>query len=172
MSIKSQEKRNAQELFILLGSNLGDKMRYIESAQKELENELGKLIHQSSVYESQAWGFECNSNFYNKVIVVKCDLEPAKILDITQKIEKQLGRTAKSENNNYTSRTIDIDILFYGSEIINAERLVVPHPQIQNRKFTLLPLAEICSEFIHPILNKTIAELVSECEDNCWVRKI
>ncbi|MDR1198338.1 MAG: 2-amino-4-hydroxy-6-hydroxymethyldihydropteridine diphosphokinase [Prevotellaceae bacterium] len=153
------------KVYLLLGSDTGDKKKHIDDAADLVKNEIGEIITESSMYVSEAWGFDSDTVFFNKVIVVETDLNAFEILDITQKIEVRLGRTHKTIGK-YQSRTIDIDILFYDDTIIETPRLTVPHPQIQNRRFTLLPLAEIASDFVHPVLHKSILLMLKECNDN------
>jgi 2-amino-4-hydroxy-6-hydroxymethyldihydropteridine pyrophosphokinase len=153
------------KIYILFGSNIGNKKQYILDAQNLVKQNIGEIIAESSLYESEAWGFACDDSFLNKIIVVESNLNAFEILDITQKIELQLGRVRET-TNSYQSRTIDIDILFYDNKILETENLTIPHPQIQNRKFTLIPLAEIASDFVHPKLQKTILELLKKCNDN------
>ena len=118
---------------------------------------VGKVGDFSSVYETEPWGFESKKRFYNQVLSVKTSLLPEEILRITRGIEHQLGR--KESGTGYADRYIDIDILFYDDLIIAEEKLVIPHPLLQERDFVLWPLAEIDSGFIHPVLKQSIDEL-------------
>ncbi|MDR1348237.1 MAG: 2-amino-4-hydroxy-6-hydroxymethyldihydropteridine diphosphokinase [Prevotellaceae bacterium] len=156
------------KVYLLLGSDTGDKKKHICDASDLVKNEIGEIITESSMYVSEAWGFDSDTLFFNKVIVVETDLNAFEILDITQKIEIRLGRIAKT-TGKYQSRTIDIDILFYDNAIIETQQLTVPHPQIQNRRFTLQPLTEIASDFVHPVLHKSILLMLSECNDKSSV---
>ncbi|MDR0420302.1 MAG: 2-amino-4-hydroxy-6-hydroxymethyldihydropteridine diphosphokinase [Prevotellaceae bacterium] len=156
--------------YLLLGSDMGDKKKHINDAINLIENEIGEIFAASSMYLSEAWGFDSDTVFFNKVIAVETCFNVFEILDITQKIELKLGRTHKT-TDKYQSRIIDIDILFYDDKIIETQRLTVPHPQIPNRRFTLQPLAEIASDFIHPVLNKNISQLLAECNDKSNVEQ-
>jgi 2-amino-4-hydroxy-6-hydroxymethyldihydropteridine diphosphokinase len=151
--------------YILLGSNIGDKKKHIDDAQHLVQNHVGKIIAESALYISEAWGFESDEMFLNKVIVVESELDAFEILNRTQNIETSLGRTAKT-TNVYQSRIIDIDILFYDDKIIETAHLTIPHKHMQNRLFTLMPLAEIAPDFIHPKLQKTLICLLQQCSDN------
>ncbi|MDR1554097.1 MAG: 2-amino-4-hydroxy-6-hydroxymethyldihydropteridine diphosphokinase [Prevotellaceae bacterium] len=151
-------------IYFLFGSDIGDRKKHIDDACHLVENEIGKILVESSFYVSEAWGFVSDSMFFNRVIAVETDLDVFAILDITQKIELMLGRSNKTADK-YQSRIIDIDILFYDDKIIETQRLTIPHPQIQNRRFALQPLAEIAPDFVHPSLHKSIAQLLDDCND-------
>jgi 2-amino-4-hydroxy-6-hydroxymethyldihydropteridine diphosphokinase len=153
------------KVYLLFGSDTGDKKKHIDDAVNLVKDETGKIIAESSMYASEAWGFDSDTMFFNKAIVVETDLNAFEILDITQKIELKLGRTHKTVDQ-YQSRIIDIDILFYDDKIIETQLLTIPHPQIQNRRFALQPLVEIASDFVHPSLHKNIWLLLNECTDN------
>lgn len=148
------------KIFIGLGSNEGDREQLIEEAIKQLSDALGMPLQKSSIIESEPWGFISSKPFLNMVISFATTISPLSLLDITEKIERNLGRTTKSTpTSSYKDRTIDIDILFYGKEIINSERLTIPHPHLHKRQFVLTPLTEIAPNFIHPLLEKSIKEL-------------
>lgn len=150
--------------YLLLGSNLGQRQHILQVSIELIELHVGKIIGQSSLYETEPWGFKSNHLFLNQVVVVKTILSPEDLLKKSQEIEQQLGRTNKTKAG-YLSRTIDIDILFYEDQIINHQHLIVPHPQLHKRRFTLSPLAEIAPEFEHPVLKKKIYELMKQCND-------
>lgn len=150
--------------YLLLGSNMGNKKALLQEARSLLQEKAGKIIGQSSLYESEPWGFEAHEWFINQVIIIETPLRPNELLFAAQTIEERLGRV-RAQTEGYVSRPIDIDILFYNNEIIESPALTVPHPLLQNRRFTLLPLAEIVPEYKHPVLNKTIEKLLAECSD-------
>lgn len=158
------------ELFLILGSNLGDREGYINSAIELIKVHLGKIDKKSPLYETQAWGSGSEMAYLNMVVVVRTNLRPEIILSSILGIEKELGRERNAEKR-YDDRVIDIDMLFYGNSIINSEKLTLPHSRIAERKFVLVPLFEVAAEFIHPVLNKKIRELLDECTDKMWVRK-
>lgn len=157
-------------IYLLLGGNIGDKQRLFTEARKNLNSYVGEIQLQSAVYETEPWGFESPDLFWNQAIEIQTSLTPEEVLAQTQQIEKQLGRIRKEDQ--YCSRIIDIDILFFGNEVINQENLIIPHPRIQERKFALLPLDEIAPELIHPVFQKRIRQLLSECCDPLKVVKV
>ena len=158
------------KLYVLLGGNLGDKKRIFSEALALLNSRVGALTNQSSIYETEPWGFESSDLFWNQAIEIETNLSPMSVLSQTKKIEQDLGRVRKS--NQYDSRLIDIDILFHGDFIHNQKDLVIPHPRLQDRKFALLPLCEIAPDLIHPVFQKTIRQLLIECTDKLNVDKI
>ncbi|MDR3286496.1 MAG: 2-amino-4-hydroxy-6-hydroxymethyldihydropteridine diphosphokinase [Prevotellaceae bacterium] len=152
------------KIYLLFGSDTGDKKKHINDARNFVESEIGEIVAESALYASEAWGFDSDTMFLNKVIVAESYLDAFEILALTQKIEIKMGRTNKT-TDKYQSRIIDIDILFCDDKIIETPQLKIPHPQIQNRRFTLQPLAEIAPDFVHPKLQKTIAQLLADCTD-------
>lgn len=157
------------KVFLLLGSNLGDRLGYLSAAKNAIESNVGFIVSKSSIYESDAWGFESEHKFLNQVVRLSTSKPPMEILKKIKNIERQLGREYKSEG--YESRTIDIDILFYDDIILDSEDLIIPHKSLQERRFALKPLNEIASGFIHPNLGKTITELLELCSDESEVTK-
>ncbi len=157
-------------VYLGIGGNLGDRVKNI----KETLNLIGKYIAQpekiSNFYISEPWGFYDSKYFLNAVVNVKTDLSAYKILKVIRKIEKKQHR--KHSNNGYENRTADIDILFFNSEIIQMDNLSIPHPKIQDRLFVLLPLNDICPEFVHPQINLKISQLINICPDKSKIRKI
>lgn len=151
-------------VFLLLGSNLSDRLAMLESARSAIAVRIGKIIRESAIYESEPWGFNSEQQFLNQVIKIETRMNPSDILKEIFRIETELGRK-RGENDQYTSRTIDIDILFFNNEIIREEKLTIPHPKIQERMFTLIPLSEIDGRMIHPESGKSIGKLVAECTD-------
>ncbi len=153
--------------YLLLGGNIGNKFYYLRKARKMIHQYIGKSIKTSSLYISEPWGFDDNENFLNQVVSIHTQLSPEKLLHTCQQIENKLGR--ERWQKGYHSRTIDIDILFYDELIIRSVELTIPHPQIQHRRFTLAPLAEIVPQKNHPVLNETIVSLLEKCDDKCRV---
>jgi 2-amino-4-hydroxy-6-hydroxymethyldihydropteridine diphosphokinase len=159
-----------EKVYLLLGGNLGDKRQVFDGTVKLLNEQVGKITRQSHIYETEPWGFESSEQFWNQVLELSVSLSPEEVLNQTQQIEQMMGRTRKARQ--YDSRIIDIDILFYGEEIINLPNLVIPHPRIQERKFAMVPLAEITPDMNHPVFQKTIRQLLAECTDQLRVEKV
>lgn len=152
-------------VYLSLGSNKGDRIGYIQQATSLLGLADGIfIIRTSAFYETEPWNMNSKTWFVNAVVEVKTSLSPEALLAECQRIEHQLGRTPKT-STEYEDRTIDIDILFYGKEIINEENLTIPHKFVHLRAFTLVPLLELIPDFEHPILHKTIAELHNDLEN-------
>ncbi len=156
-------------VFLLLGSNLGDRNAYMQQAVKAIEDEVGNIVKTSSVYETQAWGKTNFPDYLNQVVLLQTDLPAQTILQKILHIEWTIGRVREEK---WGPRIIDIDILFYGDEIINEPLLKVPHPELHNRRFTLEPLAEIAPDMVHPVLHKTVLQLKNELSDNLIVKKL
>jgi 2-amino-4-hydroxy-6-hydroxymethyldihydropteridine diphosphokinase len=156
------------DVFLLLGSNLGDRHLYLRRATEQIENEIAPVLKSSSVYETQSWGKKEAPDYLNQVITIQTDISAHKLLQKLLNIETMLGR---KRGEKWGPRTIDIDILFYGDAVINEPRLHVPHPELHKRRFTLEPLAEIAPAMVHPVLNKNILQIKSELKDNLIVKK-
>jgi 2-amino-4-hydroxy-6-hydroxymethyldihydropteridine diphosphokinase len=156
--------------YLLLGGNIGDREIVIAKAAELINSACGKIIKQSSLYESAPWGFIDNNMFINQVIQIETAMTADELLENLLNIELLLGRT-RNNSANYTSRIIDIDILFFNDDIINEEKLRIPHPLLQERRFTLEPLKEIAAELVHPAFNKTISDLLNECNDYTKITK-
>lgn len=157
------------KLYILLGSNLQHPKKQLLVAQKNITKQIGKIVRQSSLYKTAAWGNTNQPDFLNQVIIIDTALTPGQTMQTILAIEKKMGRIRTKKN---APRIIDIDILFFNKEIINSKNLNVPHPQIQNRKFVLIPLNELSPNLKHPVLNKTIHQLLRICPDELTVHKI
>lgn len=156
-------------IYLIIGGNLGDRLALIEDCKQKIEKEIGSIKKSSSIYESESWGETDNPNYLNQVLFVESKYDAKKALAIALEIEKDLGRT---RDKKWESRLIDIDILFFNDEIIDEKDLKVPHPHLQNRKFVLVPLNEIASNFVHPVLKKNVKVLLDECEDKLKVTNI
>ena len=146
-------------VYLGLGSNLGDKRKQLFAAITLLAERVGDILALSGFYETIPWGFQSAHSFLNMAVHLKTPLSPRELLTSTQQIERELGRTAKSNSQHYDDRTIDIDILVYDQVILQTPDLVLPHPLMHKRSFVLQPLAEIASGLIHPVCNQTITEL-------------
>ena len=157
------------DVFLLLGSNLGDREAYLKKAIDLIETELGVAVKKTSVYETEAWGKTDEPNYLNQVVQVDTTLSARQVLEKILQIEIRMGRVRERK---WGSRIIDIDILFYGQHMINEPGLIVPHPELHNRRFTLEPLSEIVPDLEHPLLKKSIFQLKSELKDNLIVKKL
>jgi len=158
------------KLYILLGGNLGDKKKIFSDTRNKINELIGNISKQSAIYVTEPWGFKSEDLFWNQALEIATAISPEKVLLICQNIENEMGRI-RSENQ-YHSRTIDIDILFYGMQIINTGNLIIPHPRIQERKFALVPLNEIAPGLIHPVSRKNVSQLLCECTDHLRVEKV
>ena len=158
--------------YVLFGSNMGDKEAVFTQACQLINKRCGTVVKVSSAYESEPWGFEAEEWFLNRVVVVETELSPMDLLRQLLDIEKELGRVRHPEIQGYTSRTADLDILYYGSRIIETEALTVPHPRLHLRRFALVPLCEVAPDFKHPIFKKTQKELLVQCPDEGVVREL
>ncbi len=155
--------------YLGLGSNKGDRICYIENAVLEINKiKDTKVIQSSSVYETEPWGNVAQDDYLNSIIEIETELTAENLLKELKNIEKLLGRTG---NKKWFEREIDIDLLFFGNEIIINDFMEVPHPQIRNRNFVLIPLNEIAPSLIHPVLQKTSKDLLGETKDNLKVSK-
>ncbi len=152
-------------VYLSLGSNKGDRIGYVQQAASLLgADERITIVRSSAFYETEPWNINTNTWFVNAVIEIKTSYTPKDLLETCQRIEKQLGRE-KKETSNYEDRTIDIDILFYNKDIVNEDNLTIPHKFVHLRAFTLVPMMELNSEYIHPILHKNIIEMHSDLEN-------
>jgi 2-amino-4-hydroxy-6-hydroxymethyldihydropteridine diphosphokinase len=158
------------QAFVLLGGNQGDVASTFERARQMIASRAGKITACSSLYQSQAWGFESDDPFLNQVLEVASGHHAPGLMRELLQIEEDLGRMRKE--GVMSSRTIDIDLLFFNQEVIDQPGLQVPHPRLHLRRFTLLPLAELAPELIHPIMGKTIEQLLESCPDQGHVIRV
>ncbi|WP_158826381.1 2-amino-4-hydroxy-6-hydroxymethyldihydropteridine diphosphokinase [Mucilaginibacter lacusdianchii] len=156
-------------VYLLLGSNLGNRQLFLKQAIAYIEERAGEVVQQSAIYETESWGKTDLPAYLNQVLLVQTKLQPTELLDVLLQIELLLGRKREEK---WGARTIDIDILFYDDWIINEATLVVPHPELHNRRFTLEPLAEIAPDFYHPVLQQTVLALKSSLTDDLQVKKL
>jgi deoxyguanosine kinase len=152
------------QVILSLGSNQGNRLKNIELCLELIHQEIGTIIKVSNLYETPSWGFESEA-FYNCALVLHTSKKPEQILEEVLSVEKKLGRI-RNENAGYQSRIIDIDLIAFDSEIINVEHLQIPHPLMQNRKFVLHPFQDLNLDWVHPILKKTIPELIQITPDD------
>ena len=155
------------DVYLLLGSNIGDREANLKRACELIRDEVSTDITQSHLYETAAWGKTDQAAFLNQAIMIQTDTEPLVLLTLLKNIEKKVGRV---DTEKWGPRVIDIDILFYGSEVIQAPELQVPHPYLPVRRFALLPMSEIAEDLMHPVLKKTIEELLKLCPDTSEVK--
>ncbi len=159
-------------LVLLLGGNLGCRDVVLDLCLTKLRSCVGGIDRISGFYESEPWGFaDTVPLFWNCIVMMNTTASPFQVLSITQEIEKELGRTHKA-TELYMSRIIDIDILFFNEDIIESPELMIPHTGIAERRFVLVPLNEIASDYIHPVLKKSISSLLEECEDYSGVIRV
>ena len=149
-------------VYLGLGTNIGNRKENLTRAIEALSLALGPCTAQSSFIETAPWGFDSENAFLNCAVAFETELAPLELLDTTEKVERELGRTTKSSGGIYHDRVIDIDILLYGSEIVETPRLAIPHPLMHMRDFVLEPLAEIAPHAIHPTSGKSIGQLNTE----------
>ncbi|WP_370087633.1 2-amino-4-hydroxy-6-hydroxymethyldihydropteridine diphosphokinase [Ekhidna sp.] len=149
-------------IYLLLGSNMGNRLEYLREAEQLLIQHGIHVIDESSIYETEPWGKENQDWFLNVVLQIECSKSPEELLTTILSIEKSLGRIRKEK---WGERSIDIDILYFHDEIVETDQLTVPHPGIPDRKFTLIPLVEMCPIEIHPTLNQNQMELLAACKD-------
>ncbi|MCH7396805.1 2-amino-4-hydroxy-6-hydroxymethyldihydropteridine diphosphokinase [Belliella sp. DSM 107340] len=158
-----------KEVILIIGGNVGDRIALLSEAKSKLMLKIGQLKDKSAVYETQAWGGKSKGDYLNQILIFETDFDAEYILDIALKVEKELGR---ERDVKWGNRTMDIDILYFGNEIINKHNLIVPHPYIAERRFVLVPLDEILPNFIHPVFNLTNKQLLDRCTDFCKVSKV
>lgn len=150
-------------IYLITGSNQGDRLATLRSAQEHLAQQVGKVIKTSSVYETAPWGKTDQASFLNQVIYLESNLDAMTVLRKCLAIERFHGRIRKKQ---WEARTLDIDILFYNQEVIIEKGLIVPHPHLHERRFVLEPLFELAPDWVHPVLNLSISQLVQLCEDH------
>lgn len=146
-----------------LGSNLGDRTMNLDTARKLMSERMGRIEKVSQVYESPSWGYSSGHHYYNCCLIMQTERKPLTLLNMALAIEREMGRIRKP--GDYEDRIIDIDLLLYGNMVMDHPRLKLPHPKMNERRFILLPLAEIAPEWVHPVSGLTIAALLKKCPD-------
>lgn len=154
------------KVYVGLGTNLGDKEQNLRDAVQKIEEQIGKVVSLSAFYVTAPWGFTSENSFLNAAACVETELFPLDVLQKTQTIERELGRMKKSIHGAYSDRLIDIDLLMYEDLVLSVTsptgaELNLPHPLMTERDFVMKPLAEIAPELVHPVLGKTMRELIS-----------
>lgn len=155
--------------YLLLGSNLGDSAQYLADASSLISQRLGTVRSMSSLYRTASWGKHDQPDFLNQVIALDTQLSPEELLKGVLKIELELGR---ERNERWGSRTIDIDILLFGDLIVDRPNLQIPHPLLHERKFSLEPLAELAPDLVHPLIKRSIIDLLNDLSDDLFVKKL
>ncbi len=158
-----------QNVFLLLGGNIGDRENFLRMAREQLANKAGSIKKASAIYQTAAWGVEDQQPYLNQVLQIETKFTAEELIAITQHIETTLGRTRQTR---WEARVIDIDILFFDNQIITKPGIEIPHPRLHLRRFTLIPLAEIAPDFKHPALQKTVTDLLEICPDELEVKKL
>ncbi len=157
------------KVYLLLGSNMNAPEKQLKLATQAINKKIGQVVRSSAVYETAAWGKTNQPAFLNQVLILETPHDPFALMNIILSIEQHMGRIRQQK---YAARIIDIDILFYGKEIINGEQLIIPHPLMNQRKFVLTPLHELSPRFLHPVFKQTIHQLLKECPDKLSVNKL
>lgn len=155
------------EVYLSLGSNLGNRKIHLSEAIRRLSAEAGRITDCSSLYETESWGYRDKSLYLNQVVRLETEESPMTLQTIIHAIETSLGR--KRSSTGYEARTLDIDILLYGQTVLTLPLLQIPHPRMHLRKFVLIPLCEIAPKLIHPVFQKSMQALLLECEDELSV---
>jgi 2-amino-4-hydroxy-6-hydroxymethyldihydropteridine diphosphokinase len=158
------------KVFLGLGTNMGNREANLREAVTRISVSIGEILKVSSLFETEPWGFETENNFLNMAVEVETSHTPSGVLGAILMTEAQMGRIRTE--TQYSSRIIDIDILFFDDLIMDEITLKIPHPLLHKRKFVLVPLNEIAPDFIHPVLKKSIGSLLNSCEDLSEIRKI
>ena len=153
-----------ETVYLCLGGNVGDTRQYLNQAISLISSRIGTVASQSAVYRSEPWGFNAEQMFLNQAVMIETELEPHAVLERCLQIESELGRTRSG--NGYEPRTIDIDIIFFGHQIISQPDLQVPHPLMHRRNFVLQPMCEIAPNLVHPVFGMTVKQLADECGDS------
>ena len=162
-------KLDSNTAYLLLGTNLGNRAQNLATAIAYIEREIGEVFAKSSVYETAAWGKTDQPGFLNQAIAVNSELEPLHMLKLLLAIEQKMGRVRLER---WGERLIDIDIIFYGNEIMQNPSLILPHPEMHKRRFVLVPLNEIAGNFIHPVFKQKISSILFNLSDKLTVYKI
>ncbi len=158
------------QVFLGIGGNLGNKHDNFDKVYTFIKNELGVIIKSSSVYETPPWGFDAKENFWNQVLVIETKISPEELLKKITEMENRFGR--ERGTGGYTSRKMDIDILYFDELVLETKKLTIPHPQIANRLFVLVPLVEIEPDFVHPQLKTNSLQMLKNCTDKSLIKKV
>ncbi len=157
-------------VYLGIGGNIGNKQKNFDNVYQIIEKELGRILISSSIYETPPWGFQSDDAFWNSVLLIETSYLPEELLAEIHLIEERFGR--KRGNEKYSSREMDIDILYFDDIFIETETLIIPHPRIHQRKFVLVPLNEIAPNLKHPLLRLTTIEMLENCMDESVILKV
>ena len=155
--------------YLLTGGNVGERLVYLQRAVELIGKSCGNVMNKSAVYETAAWGNTQQGMFLNQAIELHSSLNPSQLMSCLLKIEEELGR---KRSEKYGPRIIDIDILLFNNEIFRGADLIIPHEQLQNRRFALKPLSDIAGDLVHPVLKRSVHQLLAECPDELEVKQI
>lgn len=155
--------------YLLIGGNIGDRMKNLENARLLIDDHCGKVIKVSSIYETAAWGNTVQAPFLNQALEIQTKYSAGELMKRILDAESKMGRT---RTNKWEPRTIDIDIIFFNDEVISSKHVIVPHPRLQDRRFVLVPLNELAPRLVHPVLHLAVRELLERCTDTLDVKKI
>lgn len=158
-----------EKIYLLLGSNIGDRAKNLEEGRKMIADKIGSIKAISHLYLTAPWGYEDQEDFYNQAVEVQTDKSPNEVLALSKEIEKEVGRIS---NEKWHPRILDIDILLFGNAVLEGEGLRIPHKSMHERNFALIPLMELAPELIHPKLDLSIEELFWNCKDELEVIKL
>jgi len=157
-------------VYLCLGTNLGDKAANLTRAIEHISECCGVVCRRSGIYLSSAWGYKSENEFYNQCLKIETNFEADELIDRLFSIEEDMGRVR--ESSDYKDRLMDIDILFFDDLVMETYKLIVPHPRIGDRRFVLVPMKELAPDHIHPLIEKTISELLEECKDKSVVTSL
>lgn len=153
---------NPAQVYLLLGTNIGSRFANLQIACAHLQKRIGNIKKRSPVYNTKPWGLSDQPDFLNQALMIETTLSPEKLLDALQEIEQEMGM---HKERKWGERLIDLDILFYNDDIVESERLQIPHALMSERRFVLMPLNDIASGLLHPVLNQKISQLLKSCKD-------
>jgi 2-amino-4-hydroxy-6-hydroxymethyldihydropteridine diphosphokinase len=161
------------DLFLSIGGNLGNRCQNLLMCIDQISKKIGHIEKVSSVYETQAWGFTAEQDFYNQVLWVKTELSVHEVLKFVLLIEENMGRVRNlAKTQKYESRIIDIDILIYDNLCLSLDNIIVPHPHMHERLFVMMPMVEVAADYLHPYFNKSMKQVLETCTDLGRVTKL